>query len=556
LSKSTQQNFSKNLRELREIAISLTNNRNIRVNYDSKAKNPQIVFEDLKTNKSQITLTLSIYPEWVTKIEPIAQKILDGDCGHECGHEIISKPIWERFNNWVTKIKRNRGYFNLAHHIVGIVEDKRVNYFITARWRHDIGKRLKLANLILKDSSETVFRNGTVQITNQFGDAPIIMSILSNQGIYEAEIPEAWQKLSKKGKEACERCLSILDDVQYKRLGIDVIRACQEIYDQIAALLPKGAENQIKIYIPARCGGQLRGEISDELKQQLEALVEAELKKEEEDKLKNLLEDLLRGEGAGEGTGEEIESPEPDFEAYQALVDRNKPEITRLLNTLKQLVKVTLKRDIFQRRGRIMPSLQTKAYVNSLRQTVKDIYLSVTSQFEKEQVAIGFLFDFSGSVDRTEALDITTILTEVFGNYVDDYGYAVACFGANSQKIKTFFETYENTKARVGNIGVSPSGTEIHVLLTAFLKMFNNITSNRRKILVIASDFCFGDDSEARDIIRLYPKANVELIFIGFCNCENVNNWGSDLVKAKRTTIKEVSELPERFLEVYLNIQK
>jgi len=455
----------------------------------------------------------------------------------------------------VTKIKRNRGFIVLAHKIVNLVEDKRVNYFMSERYRFDIGKRLSLANLIIKDTIETTLSNPKFEIKNIWGDAPLMMGILANEGLYEADCPKVWAKLSKKAKGDTKKALKVLDNVRFQRLRINLIKSCQEIYDLLEPYVIKTQEEMLKKLIPLRIKGDLKGNLSEELKGKLKAMVKAEIEKEKEKAKQRLLEDLLKGSGAGEGTGIEIPPPQSDFNAYQQLLDKNKPEIQKLLDLLKQRLKPIVQREIFRKRGRFMSQLLSKAYTNSLRQTVKNVYLNVKTRFEKERVAIGFLFDFSGSVSRTEANDITIILNEVFGHFVDDYGFSISCFGANSQRIKTFFETFNNTKARCGNIGVSPSGTEIHVLLEAYLKMFNAVDSDRRKILVIASDFYFGDDKEALDIISLYPRANVELIFLGFSNCRNVDTWASNLVKARRTSIKTVSELPERFLEVYMDIQ-
>jgi hypothetical protein len=218
-------------------------------------------------------------------------------------------------------------------------------------------------------------------------------------------------------------------------------------------------------------------------------------------------------------------------------------------------MKSRVKRKMNQRRGRIMSNIVSQCYVNSMRHNLRNIYLNNNVEFEKCKVSIGFLVDFSGSVDRMTAENIITILNEVFGNYVEDYAFALAVFGANSQKVKTFYETFENTKARIGNISVNAGGTEISVLLDAFLKMFNGLDTNRRKILVIASDFSFGDNQEALELIKLYPLANIELIFIGFSGYTNVNNWGEPL-KVNRTKIDDVDELPSAFLDVYINSQK
>jgi len=547
--------LSRNLRELRSIAVTITGNKKMKVKFDKKAETSYIELDE-----SQIVLTLNALPKWVTEREVLAKKCLDGIFLHECCHDIISKPVWDRYNNWVTKIKRERGFFNLAHAIVQILEDGRVDHFGKLRYRHDFGKRLLLERLIIKDSVETSFKTGKADLTAQYGEAPLIYSILVNEGKYGADCSQVYKMLSKEGKEASEKCLSLFHNFKYKRLSLDLVRSCQQVYDLIAPFIKgKEFESYIRHFIPQRLHGKIKPEeLSEELKEALEKAIEEEVKELDEKKKKELLDDLLKGAGAGAGTGEELPSPTPNFAEYQRLVEKNKPEINRLLNKLKQTVKPLTKRQRFQKRGKFMTGLLSKAFVNSFRSVVKNIYVNVHTEFEKEQVAIQFLFDFSGSVNRTEALDITTILTEVFANYVDDMGFGVAVFGADSQKIKTFFEQSNNTKARVGNITVSPSGTEIGVLLESSLKMFNNIR-DRRKILVVASDFSFGDDNKARELIRLYPKADVELIFIGFCNCQQVDTWArEELPKnyARRSKIVSVMELPEAFLSVYLNIQK
>jgi hypothetical protein len=137
-------------------------------------------------------------------------------------------------------------------------------------------------------------------------------------------------------------------------------------------------------------------------------------------------------------------------------------------------------------------------------------------------------------------------------------GFSIACFGADSQKIKTFFESFDNTKARCGNIGVNPCGTEISVCLEASLRMFNSIKGERRKIIVIASDFEFCDDKKAEDLIEQYARSGIEAIFIGFCNCDKVETFAEKVkkLKVKRTKIEAVSELPQKFLDVYLERQK
>lgn len=567
--------FSKILNEIRNIAIAITKDKRISVKY-----RPDQLTSSFNMENFEISLSLAPYPNFVKMSPRLARKVLDGDMAHECGHLVLTKPLWEYYNNWVTKIKRKRGYFKLAHEICNIVEDIRVNHFIILRYRFDVGKRLLLANLILKDMINNTTEPKQVAISSMLPkgkkgenftslenpqatimeikagmqDGIYMVAILGGQGVYEGKCTQFWNKLSPEAKKDCEKAIKILEDVKYKRLRIDIIRASQEIYDLIAKHLK--ADYSSKIYVVSRRGGDLKGDISERLKELLEQEDRKEQKEEEE---KEHLKDLNKGSGAGEGTGEEIPAPQPNFESYSKLLEECKPEITQLLNMLKKQLKPRVSRQIFQKRGKMMSPIVPRIYANSFTSTVRNVYMNIQSQFEKEQVAIGFLFDYSGSVSREDAERITTVLNEVFGHYVDDYGFSISCFGADSQKVKTFFETFENTRARIGAISVDAGGTEIAVLLEAYLKMFNTIKGERRKILVIASDFDFCDTEKAEELMSMYAKMGIEIMCIGFCSCEpHLQNFAEKVrnLRIRKTQIKEVSELPTRFLEVYLNIQR
>jgi hypothetical protein len=204
-----------------------------------------------------------------------------------------------------------------------------------------------------------------------------------------------------------------------------------------------------------------------------------------------------------------------------------------------------------------MSPILSRIYTNSFRGTVRNVYTKLNTSFEKEQVCILFNFDYSGSVDKKEAEKITTILNEVFGHYVDDYGFGITCFGADTQRIKTPFETFENTRARIGAISVNACGTELAVALEADLKMFNTIKNERRRILVVASDFCLSDENECEELLRQYAKAGIEVCLIGFCDCERVRDIWQNVkgLKITRTYIKNITELPSRFLEVYTSVE-
>ena len=176
---------------------------------------------------------------------------------------------------------------------------------------------------------------------------------------------------------------------------------------------------------------------------------------------------------------------------------------------------------------------------------------------DEEETGAGEAVDEEEDEVEDETEKITTVLNEVFGHYVDDYGYGITCFGADTQKVKTPFETFQNTRARIGGISVNSAGTELAVAMEANLKMFNTVKGERRKILVIASDFSLSDESECAELLSHFAKAGIEVCLIGFCGCDNVETIWQDVkgLKIKRTSIREISELPSCFLNIYLGVQ-
>lgn len=542
MAKPKSQEFSKELEELRSLAVILTHDNLIRVKYDSQAPSCSFNYK-----KNTITLSTNHYPDWVKLNDWIARKMLDSSLMHECLHRTKSKVLVKYVEDWTDRLRNNEGYVNLAYQVVNVVEDRRCNYYGKNRYRFDLGKRQELKELIFKDMIET-------NIPKELATADhngLIFGAYLDKALYDVDTSPILAKLKPEEREVIEECVKITEGLQYKSFRIDVVNGYKTIYEKLKSILDKDMnEMDAGNLVPQIDGGTLKGDISKQLASILDNLAKKEQQAEQK-----LEDDLQKGHGAGEGTGVEIPAPEPDYAAYSQMVDRNKPEIERLLSRLKKIIKPINRRDIFQNRGRLMSQIIAKSYVSSLRRQVTNVYVKNTMQMEKEKVSIGFLFDYSGSVPRDQAEDITTILNEVFGRWVEDYGFGIAVFGENNQKIKTFFETFQNTRARIGNITVSASGTRMHDIAESFLKMFNSIHEQRRKIMVVASDFELCDENDSEQVIEQFAKAGIELIFIGFGSCGNVRSFAKK-VKAHRTTISSVSELPERFLDVYLKVER
>lgn len=540
-----KQAFSREINELRNIALTITRDRMLKVKYDTKAQSCCFNYED-----NCITLTTNAYPLWVKQNERLCKKLLDSSCMHESLHQTLSKPLVSYVERWIGQLQMQKnGCPNLAREIVNIVEDRKVNYFGKNRYRFDLGKRQELKELIFKDYIEENLETEVAKCTGEKAINGLLIGALCNKGLYNADITPIEKRLTSEQKADLNECLKILKTVEYMRLRIDVVNAEKKIYELVRKHLI--VDNDYNTFMVASDGGTLKGDLSQKMKDALKKMC-----KEEENAERELEKDLQKGEGAGEGTGLEIATPEPDFAKYEELVSEVKPEIERLLSKLKQIVKPKTQQDIYQKRGRIMSNIVARSYTQSIRRQVTNIYVQNTLKLEKEKISLGMLIDYSGSVSRETALKITTVLTEVFGNYVEDYGFAIGCFAEDCQKVKSFFEQFQNTRARIPNISVNPCGTRAHDILESFLKMFNSIHEDRRKILVVASDFCLSDEEETVKIIEQYAKAGIEIIFMGFDNCDGVKTFADKVKGIKRTMLAQVNDLPERFIDVYLNIQK
>lgn len=533
--------ISQQLSQLQQIAFTITKDKTISVKY-----NPKEHTAFYEPQKNQITLTSNCFPKGIDKYPIAHAKLLDGLLTHETGHALLTNPLLDRYK----RFEDSKLYKILAHHIINVIEDKRINYFMAMRYRHDLGKRLEFLLSLTKNMIEKHVSNNLekVEANLKNAEAKKLLTILVNKGLYNADLPELEKTLTKEQKLEAKTILETLEQTKYQRVAHDLINSAETIYKIISKHIDK--EDNLVQYIPILSDGEL----SDSLDKELEAELKEEQKKQDEKDKEDLEKQLSNGLGYGTDKGDLINSPEPNEFVYNKLVNKNQAEITELLNKLKRTVKPIVCKQIFQRKGRLMNSIISKAYTNSLRREVRNIYQSSNVTFEKQKVAMQILLDFSGSMERETALDITTILTEVFSAWLEDIAFSVLVFGTDYQKVKTFYEQSSNTKARIGNISVNASSTNCAKPLEDILKMFNGIdTKDRTKLLVIASDFSFSDSTEVKEILEHIERANIKLLFIGLCSVDNDNFLGI-LPNSKnvfRTIIEKPSDLPNLFLDIY-----
>jgi len=548
---SMAKEINKQLKELQQIAITITRDNSISVVY--KPKERTAYYEQ---SKNKITLTSNCLPRGIEKYPSAHAKLLDGLTAHECGHALLTNPLEDRYN----RFENSKPFRNLAHFIVNVIEDKRINYFIELRYRHDLGKRLEFLRRLVKDMCEKALEQKLKTAKLELLDkqknktARQLISLLVNKGLYECDLPNLEKLLDAKAKSELAKMLEVLENTKYQRVAHDLVSSAEILYSTIARYITSSSEdNALGEGIPILSEGNLEGSLSEDIKEDLEDLEQKEREKAKEQQKQNLDKQLSKGLGYGIDKGDLIPSPECDIDAYNLLVNRNSAEISELLNKLKRTVKPLVNRAIFQRKGRLMNSIISKAYCNSLRREVTNIYQSSNVYFEKQKVALEILIDLSGSMDRQTALDICTVLTEVFSAWLEDKAFSVLVFGADYQKIKTFYEQSVSTKARIGAISVSASATNITKPLEDSLKMFNGVDTERTKILVIASDFCFSDRDTAKEILEDIEKSGIKLLFIGLCSVDSSNYLGI-LPNSKnvfRTIVDNPRDLPSLFLSIY-----
>jgi len=251
--------------------------------------------------------------------------------------------------------------------------------------------------------------------------------------------------------------------------------------------------------------------------------------------------------GAGSGHGQNIPAPKGNLEEYYKMVRRNAKHIQELLDNLKKFVKPHTKRNIYQKHGNMMRGILAKAYANSFRRNVNRIYIKSETQFEKIKVAIGFAVDLSGSMNQVESEDTVTIMSEVFGQWLSDESYAIMLFGSGYQKIKTFFEAYDNTKARIGGIRCL-GGTRMTECIRELRLMFNAITDDREKILVVCSDFYLSDIENSSEELRKCLKQGIKIIFMSYGNRTEYHNILAKDRGVSRSYIADIKLVPREFI--------
>jgi len=541
MKKSTKR-MNKTLNQLRAIALAISKCSEISVEYSDEISTACIDLENLN-----IMLTKNCLPDDIENYPTLYQYLLDGLCAHEAGHYVKTRPIESRY-----QLFENRQRFKrLAHHIVNIIEDKRVNHFIINRYRFDFGRRLALTLDVINKSMTKELEK---KLPKSYHNVLLMMNILVHEGLYNGKgNSKLYAQLTDSQKADLKVCLSLLEKAKFTQIKSELIRISQEMYNLIAKYIDSHSDEGIGELIPNQAGGNLGIGSMDKASKAKAEKLEKEKEEKTKNKQNNRENDLSRSRGAGCSHGNNIPTPKPNQPKYFALVRRNAKRISELMDMLKTFVKPYTVKQIFQKRGRIMNKILAKAYVNSFRRNVSRIYIKNETHYEKQKISMGFLIDYSGSMNFSESQNSVTILNEVFGNWLDDESYAIIVFGGDYQKIKTFFEQFSNTRCRIGGISVNSSATNMAKCTSDMRKMFNSITDERLKLMVVCSDFYFGDRGETIRELHKCAKDGIRLIFVSFGNRTMFHDILPKVQDVYRTYVSDITELPKLFSETMAN---
>lgn len=526
------------LKQLHNLMASLTHDTTISLKIDDTEPTAYYTFKE-----HTMVITRQCLPAGIEEFPIVFKKLQDGLICHESGHVVKTKPMWKRWCKWI-KSKKNQ---KLAHAIFNIIEDKRVNTFMELRYRFDVGKRLRLLRELTAKTFEPVAHAKYDTNKDKLSKGAILVSALAQKGLYDGDISWIINDLNDVEKKELDDLLSLLEGTKHLQIPEKLLMTAEQMYK---ILEPHTDFRDITFLLHAMIqDGKIKGAITPELKKLLQVF-EKRVKK----KLKEAMGEGKKAEdedqrllSAGTGTGANIPAPTPNWKEYQRLVMKNEPEILRLLAKLKKELRPNIQNKTFQSKGRIMSGIIGKAVVSSMKRPVEDIYIKKETILEKRKIAMAIVVDFSGSMSEEEAKDVLTILGETFGRWCEDYAFSIFTFSDTYQKIKTNFEQYANTKGRIGG-DIQSGGTMLANCLKDVTKMILCTEEDRTKIVVVASDFCLGDDNETREVIKAMIDADIKFIAVGMCyGSAQAAKRFSDLY----TYVKHPRDLPEKFIEVY-----
>jgi len=499
--------------ELKAIATAITNNKYIPIEITT--------FKEAYTDFSKISIGIELLPKNIKLNSNFTKRLLNGLCLHEAGHNVISKMPYRYYR----AKEKNLTYFDIWRYITNLIEDIRVDYFIQNRYRYDLGKDLTFTIEQLAKS----FKESILSIENRLNTVERILNYILFKSKFNIDLKNELGICSiRKFLDYENEVFEILEKVKYTNLYNRLLEYAKRLYEIITLFI----ENEGDYYnnLPNLIGGRIEPLLTEEQKKLIE--------KEGKEKYSK------GGKKVSRGLGLEIPAPKPDIEEYEKIVKRVKNEINRLLNLLKKTqVWINEKKD-YQKYGRLMSKIISKAYVNSLRNRVENIHTLNINKPKEQKIFLAILVDLSSSVKTIEAKESLTIFSEVASKWLNDSEFCVIVYGDNYLKIKTFYEKYDNVKGRIGGL-YCLGGTNPYEPITKIIELFENL-KGRRKLLIHVSDFEFYEE----DIEKIKSLNFKDIEVINLCyyygRLENAKEISENSIE-----INSIKELPEKFIQIY-----
>jgi len=523
-------------------------------------------------------------PEWRKEI----LYILGGECVHEAGHWELTLPLENFYKAWEKDTAQG---CDIGHLITNIVEDSRINWKFIYSHRYGIGKNLgDMCALMARCwvyTNEMEAKKGQAKAGTKWEGIIKKIDVVNYanlKGLYAY-----WEQ----GEDISKRVDQLLDAYYPntpKEWRDDIDAAAKLIRKARTYSDPQSLEffliELLKIFIKygetKRSSGEGRGggdgegggkiieggsfdpgdmpapygtkpiylPGDDPLAKEIEAAIEEREKAE-------AAKGTGTGFGAAKGTGEDIEAPNPNEIDYLQRRERLAVIINKILDKLKFDARPVFVPKDYVRSGKLMPGVLAKAIVASYRQPVENIYRRNQIKMEKTETTLALVTDLSGSTDMETMKDVFCVIAEVCGHWLPDESFSLFTYGSGFQKVKTFSETYESTRYRIGGIG-GMGGTELGQPMFKIREMFKRIKHKPgRKVLIVVSDFeLYGDDySRSHTEAELFKK-ELDVDTICIANSPSGRNQSSAVSGAKRVSdhvvdMPSIDMLPDQFIAIY-----
>lgn len=505
-------------------------------------------------NRKRIYISDRAIPTNLRIYEPIVRRMRDGIAVHEAGHIMLGYPLIPLTRAYLEK-HRGSALARVCHNII---EDRRINYRLAARYRWDFGKRLQEVSDVTAKSwlhtlqLEVDAVNAGKKTAHTLGE--VFHQWVCIEGLYDLDCKDLRDKFYRMwgggvNKDQVEKdflkVCELIRESEYVAQGRKIFDMVEQVHTIFSKYVP---EDVAADTLAGFMGGVKQlwapGDMESDFDHEQNELNEAREKGLDEPG-----EDSLGGYGAATGSGLEIPCPEPDIGEYQSLVMKNASYIDALLRKLKKLIQPYTVTTKWRRAGRFMSEVLAHAYAQSMSVPVDSVYQRREVRVEPLRSAVALLVDVSASVSTEEARDLLTIISEVCGRWLRDDDIAIGVFGGIFQRIKAFVEPYHTTKTRIGSVKCL-SGTVAGPPAAAFGAMLRSI-GKRRRVFVFVSDYDLSDQTEFQKEVEAMRKDGVLIAGIAFGHtskrkAENVLGGGSNI-----RVISGPQALPDAFFDVY-----